>query len=626
MKLTKIAIAAAAFAATLSGGLAVAGSFQTNATVIAREVIVSDAQLVTAPQVSYSFQGPVRNPAQETYFQIQLKLDSGSWTVPTSASFPQESADPVVDNIRAAASNGNVALVTSGGLVIATANAVRVDDRTIKATFRVPKGPGENNARVVFNAAGTHALGYGLSEGQAPAHRSLRPAVASELQISNLKSVVGDVVDCDNTIKNITGSITQYPDITDPTFTATAANNSPASEHLYPGSQNSGPVTSFPTNLRVVGTPDALIAVQNYSDQGRRFQHQNPTTTPNVSADGLSVNLGTVEYHQAAQGYDIDLTNVYGSPPTAHTHTKDYAIKTVADDKDGLIELKDFTVALTGSFAESAKFWLEPQTTLGEACAATAPAGAVSPSGGSAVINYTGEPFNKGTQMKVCYGVDGKSVIPTTAISAHIVMTKASDGKSASDTDRRQEQNNSCSAQYNVGGGIRIDVRNYASYAKFGDSGTSSTLRIINNSETATADLYAQMIYADGTYGAWGKLPDLKPRAAANYSNRELEAFMTNAAAAANPFGNNAAEYAQTGGSTVSAHTKAGVGDRVRIVSTTGSTLRVQSYISSGPVMIDTSGAQGVDFEGLAAPQNGRAPTKDGQPISQDAVNGLSRR
>ena len=110
-----------------------------------------------------------------------------------------------------------------------------------------------------------------------------------------------------------------------------------------------------------------------------------------------------------------------------------------------------------------------------------------------------------------------------------------------------------------------------------------------------------------------------------NYSNRELESFMTNAAATSNPFGDNATGYDSSGGAKVDNHTTAGVGDRVRIVSTTGSTLRVQSYISSGSVMIDTSGAQGVDFEGLAAPINGRAPTTDAQPNSQDAINGLGR-
>ena len=68
---------------------------------------------------------------------------------------------------------------------------------------------------------------------------------------------------------------------------------------------------------------------------------------------------------------------------------------------------------------------------------------------------------------------------------------------------------------------------------------------------------------------------------------------------------------------------KAGVSDRLRIVSNTGTTLRVQSYMIVGSTVIDTSNAQGVDFEnnGSRVPEN----AVDAQPVSQDAINGLSR-
>jgi hypothetical protein len=133
------------------------------------------------------------------------------------------------------------------------------------------------------------------------------------------------------------------------------------------------------------------------------------------------------------------------------------------------------------------------------------------------------------------------------------------------------------------------------------------------------------MIYADGTYGAWGKLGDLKPREVLSLRNKELEAKLINAAATTNPFGNSAVGYSTTGGSAVVKSPKAdtGTGDRVRIVSNTGSTLRVQSYIVQGSSVLDTSGAQGVDFEntGDRVPTNGR----DAQPVSQDAINGLGK-
>src|SRR6478609_6291580 len=93
MKLTKIAIAAAALAATFTGGFATAGNFQTNSTVIAQEVVISDAQQIVSPQVSYSFANPVRNPTNDTYFQIQLKLDQGVWQVPVQSGFPLATID-----------------------------------------------------------------------------------------------------------------------------------------------------------------------------------------------------------------------------------------------------------------------------------------------------------------------------------------------------------------------------------------------------------------------------------------------------------------------------------------------------------------------------------------------------
>jgi hypothetical protein len=226
--------------------------------------------------------------------------------------------------------------------------------------------------------------------------------------------------------------------------------------------------------------------------------------------------------------------------------------------------------------------------------------------------------------VTVVYVVDGVNVIPDNG-DFTVVATLNKDRTNALTTSTA-EQDNVCEGTLTGLGnsGIKIDVRNYASFAKFGASGPATTLRIINNSETRTADVYAQMIYADGTYGAWGQLPNLAPRAVMNISNKDLEALMTNAPATTNPFAANAVGYATTGGAAVVGTGAAGVGDRVRIISNTGSTLRVQSYMVLGNVVMDTSGGQGVDFENQGA---NRAPSsaQDAQPLSQDAVNGLSR-
>ena len=152
MKLTKVAFAIASVLA-VAAGTANAGNFQTNSTSVAREVIVGDAQAIVSPQVSYSFAGPVRNPAQATYFQIQLKLSDGEWVTPGGAGFPTNATLPT---------GGNVALVDLAGNTIATAWGVLLDandPKTLYATFQIPAGVGVNNARVVWNAASNGALG-----------------------------------------------------------------------------------------------------------------------------------------------------------------------------------------------------------------------------------------------------------------------------------------------------------------------------------------------------------------------------------------------------------------------------------------------------------------------------------
>lgn len=592
MKLTKVAFAVAGLAATLATGIATAGNFQTQSTSVAREVIVGNAQQLVAPQVSYSFAGPVRNPAQTTYFQIQLTLSNGIWdTGTTTAGFPSNA-----DNLN----GGNVALVDAAGNVIATAWGVLLDSahkNVLYATFQIPAGVGVNNARVVWNAAMNAALNTAATV----------PDPVNLLHIHQLKDLVGTVGSCDQAIMQLTGSVKQYPNITDPTYVATdAVDLSPASEHNVPGHQDTGPVLSFPVNLKVSGA-SVNVPVQDYNHQAKQF-----ALGPGVTATGLTADLGTVTYTKPANGYDADLAHVYGSVATTVPGT--------AVSIGGSVELKDYAVTLTGNFSSAAKVWLS-----NGACVDGGYATGAAPSGGVVKATYnTAANLGVNSVLHVCYGVDGTAAIPTTGLPAVLVLEKASDtlGDVAA---RKQEQNNSCVASYSVGGGIQIDVRNYASYASYGKNGAATMVRIINNSETATADLFAQMIYADGKYGPWGAIGSLAPREVMNLSNQQLEAMLTTAAATSNPFGA-ASVYTNATGSAVVAGPKsgAGVGDRVRIVSTTGTTLRVQSYMVVGTTVLDVSGAQGVDFENI---DPGRVPTTaiDAQPVSQDAIQGLAK-
>ena len=591
MKLTKVAFAIASVLA-VAAGTANAGNFQTNSTSVAREVIVGDAQAIVSPQVSYSFSGPVRNPAQNTYFQIQLKLSEGEWVAPAGVGFPTNAA---------LATGGNVALVALDGTTIATAWGVLLDPtdlKTLYATFEIPAGVGVNNARVVWNAASNGALG-------APA---VKPDPANALKIRKLKTLVGTIGECDQEIKQLSGSVKQYPNITDPTFKATEANVSPASEHVAPGHQNDGPIMSFPVNLKLSSTA-AVTPAQDYNAGAMKFD----TTVGTVTASGRTANIGSATYSKPANGYDSDLAVVYGSVAPA-------TVPATAIKADGTLELKDYSVTLTGNFASTAKFWLSANAACADAGYAT---GTAPVNGAVTLKNVTAGGLAVGTTLNVCYGVSGTSAIPSTGIDAKLVLNKAPDGL-GDVAVRFEEQPNSCKGTFAVGSGIQIDVRNYASYATFGANGAATTLRIINNSETATADLFAQMIYADGRYGAWGSIGTLAPRQTLNIGNQALEAKLINAPAASNPFGAGQSVYTKADGNAVIANSQGQFGDRIRIVSTTGTTIRVQSYMVVGSSVIDTSNAQGVDFENMKA---GRVPTgqNDAQPISQDAIKGLAK-
>ena len=599
MKLSKIALATAAVAAIASGS-AFAGNFQPNTTSVAREVIIGAAQAIVAPQVSYSFVGPLRNPSNTTYFQIQLDLKDGAQWIPGTTSTGFAGAAP-----------GNVALVDAAGNVVANAWGAVLNTATpgkLYATFEIAAGVSINNTRVIWNAAAAAGAPAGS------------PAAADQLKIKNLTAITGTSLalkadgTCDADIKNATGEVFQYPNITDPTFQATDANSaSPASEHLLPAAQNKGPVVSFPVNLLLGGTASTILATQDYNT-GAKFFKIGTNTTPT----GQTANIGTVKYTKPANGLDTNLSTIYGGVPAT--------VPAVAVSNAGPVEIKDYSVTLTGTFAATAKFSLQAA-----ACTDVLGAAGAAPVGNTVVAkNVSVGDLVAGTNLNVCYYVDGTSAIPTTALPAILTLNKAPDNAGNVAT-RFEELPNICKANFIVGSGIKIDIRNYASRTKFPTGNFASYVRLINNSESATADVFAQMIYADGKYGPYGQLPTLAPRAVMNLSNTELEAFLKNAAPVTAFTSSTKYTSDQTAAPTyigavagAGVQAAAGTGDRIRFVSTTGTTLRVQSYLllPTGN-LLDTTSAQGVDYE--ASTDRVPANALDAQPVSQDAINGLAR-
>jgi hypothetical protein len=377
---------------------------------------------------------------------------------------------------------------------------------------------------------------------------------------------------------------------------------------------------NFTQDLKFNFTREATAAQVNAATLRTTFLNTT-TTYAGIGAPATRIHtLGTVHLVRNSNGLDLDYTNQYGKSLSV---AADFDATQDAWIQDGTVDLDavGLTVKVDGNMAKGSRIYLVDAS--GAVVGAPSPVLAADATTNTVSLSAPADVAKVGAGLvKVVYVVDGANAIPDNG-DFNVTATLRKDRPNTAGI-QQAEQDNVCAAPLTGLGnsGIKIDVRNYASFAKFGASGPATTLRIINNSETRVADLYAQMIYADGTYGAWGRLQNLAPRAVMNISNKDLEAAMTNAAASTNPFGANAVGYATTGGNAVVGSTAAGVGDRVRIISNTGSTLRVQSYMVVGNTVLDTSNGQGVDFENIAP---NRAPTTDAQPLSQDAVNGLSK-
>jgi len=622
MKLTKVAFAVVSALAVVAGS-AHAGQIDSSSATLATEVIYSNAQVVRAPSKSYSFAGDIDARTNEQRLQLQYTLSKGTWAVGTGQRFTavntpvDVSATTLLKVAYLDGANANQVALPGGSVVSAFLTA---DAKTLVFNVTIPAGAGAaaNLLKTpIFSINTDGVLG------------------TNNVGVTNLFDVAGKAtcVAPDAALNigfkhftNHTGGINVLTDA------------SPDSEHLRSGSTNEARLLNFTQNLKFDFVPSAKAGQTDANFVNTRLAGQNwvgqnqvgvtpevAIVAPAVVAPVTQYYMGFVKLTQRGTGLDTDYTHVYGDSvapfvPANPFVTGDFSPVATAAANVGAVEYTKYAVTLTLPAAWPTGTTIVAVNNAGAAIAgvtatlntartqvtieATSAAGAAALSNGA----YVFAQFN------------GSSAIPqTSSIVAQAAIVKAPAGAAFF-----AEQDNVCPGSFTgIGGGIKIDVRNYASYATFGATGPATTVRIINNSETNTADVYGQMIYADGTYGAWGLLGSLKPREVMNMANKDIEAKLTNAASVTNPFGAAAVGYDTKGGSAVVSGPKAGISDRLRIVSNTGSTLRVQSYMVVGNSVIDTSNAQGVDFENTrdAVPVG----QNDAQPISQDAINGLAK-
>jgi hypothetical protein len=212
----------------------------------------------------------------------------------------------------------------------------------------------------------------------------------------------------------------------------------------------------------------------------------------------------------------------------------------------------------------------------------------------------------------VCYNIPGNTVVPLSSFPTVVATLNKEAGS-------LEQANVSCPGPFaGLGGGIKIDVRNFFPWNPANTTNVwVGVIRVINNSETVTADLTGQYIRADdGKYGKWGSLGNLAPRAARYFTSKEIfDALTQNSTTAGAPITDNSGSggLAAANGQALPANT------RLRISSGAASTLRVQSYIYNATTqsLVEVSASQGADFVNIeSAPRD---------HIDQDAQTGIKK-
>ena len=629
MKLSKVAFAIATLA--IASGSAFAGQIGSSSVTLATEVIVTDAQIARAPSNVYSFAGDINAKTNQQLLQLQYTLSAGTWSnqvftaVNTLVALPPSATSMLkvqyVDGANVA-QNAFPAGTTVNGFVTA-------DRKTLVFNVTIPA------ANVDLNLLKTPAFTI----------NSAPILGADNAGISGLFAVTGAIT-CPAPDKNVDISFKHIT--THNANTDLIVNASPDSEHLRAGSTNTARFINFVQNQIFTFVPAAITSRTDALFLNQRLLGTNFTasTTFGGSLAAIAAPLtrhyfGRINLVQRANGLDLNYTNIYGD---AIASPSPLLAADFEDGNDigaldaGEIELLNDTVTITLPTALPTGTVVSLLDGSGTAIVGLAD---VTTTAGQTSLVFTGITAATAAAFAApngafAGGVHVFGVFPGNALIPQvggITVTAGLNKDTVAGAPDRREQNLSCPGTLTgIGGGIKIDIRNYASRTKFPTGNYASYVRLINNSESQTADVFAQMIYADGKYGPSGKLPTLAPRAVMNLSNAQLEGFLTTAAPVANPFGSTTAYTSdQTAAPTyVGAVAGAGVqdaggtGDRIRFVSNTGTTLRVQSYLllPTGN-LLDTTSAQGVDFENSGS----RVPTNaiDAQPVSQDAINGLAR-
>lgn len=630
MKSAQLSLLALGIAAAFGTNVAYAGQIQSSSVSIAREVITTNTQTIIAPSIAYRFAGDVDARVQAQTFQVQFILGAGSWgSLPGTFANAISVSDGVTAQIQdqsAAAPGANscgVGVPCNASYTVSNVGVSTVaadGSRTVWATITVNQGATALIKQPLISmnvTANTVAGVVGVN------------VAASRAPVTGLFDVVGNLVTDFNAtpslceaVKTMPVSFKHYTALSAPASQATDT-TATADEHTRGGATNTATLITFPTNILPVVTTSTGNAKVNVAAANLAFTGSATAgAAPDSWVSTTIANLGMIALKQNSTGYDSNLVNQYllagGGAGILAAAT--------AVNNIGRVEGASFdaTVTATNGFVSGGTLWLDTgancaTSTVSGAGVKTAitalnAAGPITLTIGTAQLNAAFGATGLGP-VYTCYGVAGvTSPIPLSKFN----VTAATLVKSAAGAGLN-EQNNSCSGtHYSLGGGVKIDVRNYANSKD--PSGWMSVIRLVNNNESRSIDVWGQLIHADGTYGPYGLLTKgqnagaanadkLAPRAVLNLTSAQVDALLTSAPAHATANG--------------SATPKADVtGARLRVTSESGSSLRVQNYLynPASQNFIEASSSQGVDFEGTTD----RAPLNEGQYTEQDAQAGLN--
>lgn len=605
-----------------------AGQIQASSVSIAREAISSDTQAIIAPSISYRFAGDVDARVQAQTFQVQFTLEQGAW-----ASAPNVRAFSITDGVSGVVQNQVVTGTSSNTTANYSVNATSLstDKKTLWVTFTVAADAalGLVKQPIISLNVTSNAVDSATS--------AVAVTNAARATVNGLKTVVGDIAAdfaADGTcaaVKTARVGVKHYVGLQNPTAIASDANGTP-DEHVRSAATNSGTLITFPTNLGIkfaAATGDLKLTTGGNTKFTSLSGSKTTSTlvnfvpgTANVVAgqqnNPVTINdvarLGITWLTQNATGLDSNVTDTYA---LADVNTA--IIPGDAVENAGAVEIKSYSlqVTATNGFSEGGRLFLAP---IGADCdyaqkiAETAAISAANAAGPITLALSAPGTLPANRAAEVCYKVTGTNLIPSSAFTVVGTLVKAPEAAGNSFA----EQNNVCNGTlFSLGGGLKIDVRNYASSAE--QSGYMSVLRFINNSDSTPADVYAQIIHQDGKLGNWAKLTDLAPRASLNMTAAQIDAMLAAGTAPnAGAANNGPAAAAHLGGNA----TRSDTAPRLRITSNSGRSLRVQNYLfnSATGQILEGSGSQAVDFEG----STDRAPLNEGQYQSQDANSGIN--